>query len=104
VISANPFLTGKDCAYVVAWAEKKMSGKAPRYKDGGTTVGAVTTTIVKTSPEFIAYRETVVKLVGLAVAPAGTPPPGDDATADDAAGEAGLDEAVPDGQTPEDKQ
>ena len=26
VIAANPFLTGKDCALVISWAEKKMSG------------------------------------------------------------------------------
>lgn len=63
VISANPFLTGKDCAYVVAWAEKKMTGKAVRY----TAQPSVTTkTVVRTSPEFIAYRETMLKLVELA--------------------------------------
>ena len=26
VIRANPFLTGKNVAYIQAWAEKKMSG------------------------------------------------------------------------------
>ena len=67
VVSANPFLTGKDCAYVVAWAEKKMSGKAPRYKSspGGAAPSVTTKTMVKTSPEFIAYRDTMLKLVGL---------------------------------------
>ncbi|HTM77237.1 MAG TPA: M23 family metallopeptidase, partial [Devosia sp.] len=30
VIAANPFLTGKDVNYVIAWAEAKMSGRVPR--------------------------------------------------------------------------
>ena len=63
-ISANRFLTGKDCAYVVAWAEKKMTGKAVRY-----TVAAEpsrTKTVVRTSPEFIAYREAMLKMVEMA--------------------------------------
>lgn len=30
VISANPFLTGKNSAYVIEWAEKKMSGRGAR--------------------------------------------------------------------------
>jgi len=63
VISANPFLTGKDCTYVIAWAEKKMTGKAMRV----ASQGAVTTkTVVRTSPEFIAYRQAMLKLVEMA--------------------------------------
>jgi murein DD-endopeptidase MepM/ murein hydrolase activator NlpD len=110
VVSANPFLTGKDCAYVVAWAEKKMSGRAPRYKSGGGTVGVTTKTIVKTSPEFIAYRDSMLKLVGLAVAPAGTPPPaeddvetpGDEKPADASAPDGGI--APADGEAPDDAE
>ena len=65
VVSANGFLTGKDCAYVIAWAEKKMTGKAMRY----TAQPAVTTkTVVMTSPEFIAYREAMLKIVEMAAA------------------------------------
>ena len=49
VVSANRFLTGKDCAYVIAWAEKKMTGKAMRYtvaagrhdQDGGHDLARV---------------------------------------------------------------
>src|SRR5439155_18469879 len=63
VISANPFLTGKDCAYVVAWAEKKMSGRAPSYVS--TPAGPTTKTVVQTSPEFIAYKGVMLKLVEL---------------------------------------
>lgn len=63
VVSANPFLTGKDCAYVVAWAEKKMTGKAVRYT---SQPGLTTKTVVQTSPEFIAYQKAVVKLVEMA--------------------------------------
>jgi murein DD-endopeptidase MepM/ murein hydrolase activator NlpD len=71
VISANPFLTGKDCAFVVAWAEKKMSGRAPSYVSGAA--GATSKTVVQTSPEFIAYKGAMLKLVELALGPAAMP-------------------------------
>jgi hypothetical protein len=67
VITANPFLTGKNCAFVVAWAEKKMSGKAVTYSG---VASVETTTVVKTSPEFIRYRETIQKIVEIVTAPA----------------------------------
>ncbi|MBA3448717.1 MAG: peptidoglycan DD-metalloendopeptidase family protein [Pseudaminobacter sp.] len=60
VITANPFLTGKDAAYVVAWAEKKMSGKAGRAVAATPTVS--TKTVVRTSPEFVRYREAMQKV------------------------------------------
>ena len=66
VISANPFLTGKDAAYVVAWAEKKMSGKAPRVTASGPS--ATTKTVVRTSPEFARYRDAMQKLAEMAQA------------------------------------
>ena len=81
VISANPFLTGKDCAYVVAWAEKKMSGKAPRYTSSPS--GPTTKTLVQTSPEFIAYKSSMLKLVELAVGTVGAPVQPDEGKADD---------------------
>jgi hypothetical protein len=62
VISANPFLTGKDCAYVVAWAEKKMTGKAVQYV---SQPGLTTKTLVQTSPEFVAYRQAMLQLVAM---------------------------------------
>ncbi|SFT72221.1 peptidoglycan DD-metalloendopeptidase family protein [Mesorhizobium sp. YR577] len=60
VISANPFLTGKNAAYVVAWAEKKMTGRAVRATTDGPTVAQ---TVVRTSPEFVRYREAMQKVV-----------------------------------------
>jgi murein DD-endopeptidase MepM/ murein hydrolase activator NlpD len=84
VIGANPFLTGKDCAYVVAWAEKKMSGKAPRYTSA--PAGAATKTLVETSPEFIAYKGAMLKLVELAVGPAAAPAQPDDKADESAKG------------------
>jgi len=65
VISANPFLTGKNAAYVVAWAEKKMTGRASRATTDGPTV---TQTVVRTSPEFVRYREAMQKVVETAEA------------------------------------
>ena len=67
VITANPFLTGKNCAFVISWAEKKMSGKAVTYSG---VASVETKTVVKTSPEFIRYRETVLKIVELVTSPA----------------------------------
>jgi murein DD-endopeptidase MepM/ murein hydrolase activator NlpD len=64
VISANPFLTGKDAAYVVAWAEKKMSGKAAPVPAAGPSV--TTKTVVRTSPEFLKYREAMQKVAEIA--------------------------------------
>jgi hypothetical protein len=87
VVSANPFLTGKDCAYVVAWAEKKMSGKAPRYTSAPG--GAATTTVIQTSPEFIAYKSSMLKLVELAVGSAVVPAQPDGKAADDTKAGAG---------------
>ena len=66
VITANPFLTGKNCAFVIAWAEKKMSGKAVTYSG---VASVETTTVVKTSPEFLRYRETMLKIVEIVTAP-----------------------------------
>jgi murein DD-endopeptidase MepM/ murein hydrolase activator NlpD len=63
VISANPFLTGKDASYVVTWAEKKMSGKAAPVPSGPSVT---TKTVVRTSPEFLKYRETMQKVVEIA--------------------------------------
>ena len=63
VIAANPFLAGKDCAFVISWAEKKMSGRAVTY---ASTPSVDTATVVKTSPEFIRYRETMIKIVEMA--------------------------------------
>ena len=64
VIRANGFLTGKDCNYLVAWAEKKMSGKAPRYASGNpsSTPGTETKTVVRASPEFLSFKAAVTKL------------------------------------------
>jgi len=66
VIAANTFLIGKDCNFVISWAEKKMSGKAVTY---ASTPSVDTRTVVKTSPEFIRYRETMIKIVELVTAP-----------------------------------
>ncbi|WP_406871778.1 M23 family metallopeptidase [Aminobacter sp. P9b] len=60
VIKANPFLTGKNASYVVAWAEKKMTGRAPAI---ATQPSAPTTTreVKQTSPEFERYKQAIAK-------------------------------------------
>lgn len=60
VISANPFLTGKDVAYVKDWAERKMSGKSAPAPTVVTTKK-----IEQASPEFAAFREAIAAVVGL---------------------------------------
>lgn len=72
VIRANPFLTGKDVAYVKGWAEQKM-----RHRRGGGASAPVTVTkkIEEASPQFLAYREAMLAMVGgeMAAAPAENP-------------------------------
>lgn len=59
VINANPFLTGKDAGYVVAWAERKMSGRAPRV----AAPLVEKREIRQTSPEFDKYKSALAALV-----------------------------------------
>jgi murein DD-endopeptidase MepM/ murein hydrolase activator NlpD len=59
VISANPFLTGKNVDYVMNWAERKMRGRswtAPQPS-------VATTEIKQTSPEFEAYKNAIAAIV-----------------------------------------
>jgi murein DD-endopeptidase MepM/ murein hydrolase activator NlpD len=60
VISANPFLTGKDANYVIAWAERKMSGRAPRV---ATSPTVETKQVRQTSPEFDKYKTALTAFV-----------------------------------------
>jgi murein DD-endopeptidase MepM/ murein hydrolase activator NlpD len=60
VISANPFLTGKDASYVIAWAEKKMSGRAPRVATAPTVE---VREVKQTSAEFAKYKTALTELV-----------------------------------------
>lgn len=100
VVSANPFLTGKDCAWVAAWAEKKMTGKAVRYV---SQPSISTKTVVQTSPEFVTYKETMLKLVEMADIGAtgqstgAKPPAGKDGEAKPDAGSGGAAEGGGDG-------
>lgn len=61
VISANPFLTGKDASYVIAWAERKMGGRAPATSSAPTVE---TREVRQTSPEFARYKAALTTLVG----------------------------------------
>jgi murein DD-endopeptidase MepM/ murein hydrolase activator NlpD len=59
VIKANPFLTGKDVAYVIDWAERKMRGRAGRRP----TAVAEQRQVKRASPEFTRYKEAITALV-----------------------------------------
>lgn len=63
VISANPFLSGKDVNYVVDWAERKMNRRAPR---AAVQTAAETTVkkVVQASPEFLKYKAAIVAMLG----------------------------------------
>lgn len=76
VISANPFLTGHDVAYVIDWAERKMSGKVAPRAPAAPPV----------PPEFRIYQAAIDRLLlppdPLTPAPgvpelSGAPPEGD---------------------------
>lgn len=60
VIKANPFLTGKDASYVMSWAERKMTGKAPAISAQPT---APTAPVRQASPEFERYKAGIAKLL-----------------------------------------
>ncbi|MBT1154658.1 M23 family metallopeptidase [Aminobacter anthyllidis] len=61
VIKANPFLTGKNATYVVAWAEKKMTGRAPAVSSqpGTATTAPPPPVVRQTSPEFEKYKQAI---------------------------------------------
>lgn len=61
VIKANPFLTGKNATYVVAWAEKKMTGRAPAAtsQPGSITTSPPPQVVRQTSPEFEKYKQAI---------------------------------------------
>ncbi|MDQ6434707.1 peptidoglycan DD-metalloendopeptidase family protein [Mesorhizobium sp. LHD-90] len=60
VISANPFLTGRDVSYIKAWAEAKMRG---RGAPAPAAPVVETRNIAKSSPEFVAYKTAITALL-----------------------------------------
>lgn len=70
VISANPFLTGKDAAYVIDWAERKMRGRGAPPPPTDSSAPPPPVIAVTTSPEFEKYKLSVAAILKL-VAPAG---------------------------------
>jgi murein DD-endopeptidase MepM/ murein hydrolase activator NlpD len=69
VISANPFLTGKNVAYIKTWAEAKMRNRGAPAPPAPVVE---TRKIAKTSPEFVAYKAAISGLVA-AIATAAQP-------------------------------
>lgn len=62
VIQANPFLTGKNAGYVIAWAERKMTGRAP--PPSASASAPATVEIKQTSPEFEQYKQALAGIIG----------------------------------------
>lgn len=66
VVSANPFLTGRNIAYLQNWAENKMrrKGSPAGPISSGPAVPAVTTREIReTSPEFAKFKSTMMEVV-----------------------------------------
>ncbi|MBC8130722.1 MAG: peptidoglycan DD-metalloendopeptidase family protein [Rhizobiaceae bacterium] len=61
VIRANPFLTGQSASYVVAWAERKMSGRAGRAV--ASVPVAAKKEVARASPQFERYKKSISALV-----------------------------------------
>lgn len=61
VVRANPFLTGQSAGYVVAWAERKMSGRRGSPPAGSPRLE--TKEVARASPAFEAYKKAVMALV-----------------------------------------
>ncbi len=67
VMSANPFLNGKTIADLKDWAERKMRGKGVKALPSAPSAPATTTkNVAQASPEFVAYKTAMTKLVAAA--------------------------------------
>jgi hypothetical protein len=64
VISANPFLTGKDVSYVMTWAEKKMNRRGVQRATPDAPTATTVQKVLPPSPELIKYKAAIVALVG----------------------------------------
>jgi hypothetical protein len=62
VLGANPFLKGKDIAYLQDWAERKMSGAVPRPSPSTTTV-AQTPATAAAPPEFALFKRAIAEVL-----------------------------------------
>ncbi|WEX10863.1 M23 family metallopeptidase [Chelativorans sp. AA-79] len=63
VISANPFLSGKDANWVIGWAENKMRGTRGRAPAASATT---VQKVAQASPEFLRYKQALAALVNAA--------------------------------------
>ena len=64
VIRANPFLTGKNAAYVQTWAENKMRRRGSRViTSAPSTPSTGTKEIRQTSPEFEKFKSVLAEIV-----------------------------------------
>ena len=63
VLGANPFLKGKDIAYLQDWAERKMSGAAPKPSTSTTTTVAQTPATPAVSPEFGLFKQAITEIL-----------------------------------------
>lgn len=65
VVRANPFLTGKNIAYLQQWAENKMRQRGSRVTitNAPSTPATTTREVRETSPEFEKYKSTMTGIV-----------------------------------------
>ena len=64
VIKANPFLRGKDVAYIKAWAERKMSGRKRARAIAAAPTSAPAPAFVREPDGLAAFRREVKTLLG----------------------------------------
>ncbi len=64
VVSANPFLRGKNIAYLQTWAENKMRHRgSPRIVSSPAAPSVATREVKQTSPEFERYKAAMTAIV-----------------------------------------
>jgi len=64
VVSANPFLRGRNIAYLQNWAENKMRHRgSPRIVSSPAAPTVVTRDVKQTSPEFERYKAAMASIV-----------------------------------------
>jgi hypothetical protein len=82
VMSANPFLNGKTIADLKNWAERKMGGKGiPASATGPSPPATTTQNVAQASPQFVAFKASIAKLVLASVEASGAPAPASTDTA-----------------------
>lgn len=63
VVKANPFLEGKDCAYLIEWAARKMAGKGKAPVIASPAGASPKAQSLASNRDFLQFRDAVLSLL-----------------------------------------